>query len=358
MKEDLMAKEATSITSPSTLVEELVERSSLSWLQLTVVVGLGLILFLVGTAYMDGLLTTRPLDTVLWRNLMQTPALILYLLAIQPTLRRLRDGAIDAFRPLVPISDEDYYQLVAEAPMFNRRWESLALGLGVGGFVLLSRPWDPSAPMWDLGSSWLVLYGGVCGGVLYGLLLSHFIYSALSGTRLFTQFQRHPPEINVFDLKPLEPIGRWSLGIALAFVGGTTLSLLFLPNFAFSLPIIVIYSAVILAPVIVFFLNMLSTHRVMVEAKARQLEMVGRSLAAASHQLMELEEEGETQKLGELLDSMTAWVALERRIKEVPEWPYSQSIMRRLVASILLPLVVFLVQGVLFQLLLRFLPLE
>jgi hypothetical protein len=356
MKEDLMAKESTSITSPSTLVEELVERSSLSWLQLTVVVGLGLMVFLLGTAYLGGLLTTRPLDTALWREGMQAPALILYLLSIQPVLRRLRDGAIEAFRPLVPISDEDYYQLVAEAPIFNRRWEWLALGLGVGGFVLLSRPWDPSAPMWDLGSRWLVLYGGVCGGLLYGLL-SHFIYSALSGTRLFTQFQRHPPELNVFDLKPLEPIGRWSLGIALAFVGGTTLSLLFLPNFAFSLPTIVIYSAVILAPLIVFFLNMMSTHRVMVEAKGRQLEMVGRRLAAGSQRLKEQSKE-ETRDLGELLDSMTAWVALERRIKEVPEWPYSQSIMRRLVASILLPLVVFLVQGVLFQLLLRFLPLE
>jgi len=136
MKEDRMAKEPTSITTSSTLVEELVERSPFSWLQLTVAVGLGLILFLVGTTYLDGLLTTRPLDTVLWRNLMQAPALIVYLLAIQPILRRLRDSAIEAFRPLVPINDDDYHQVVADAPIFNRRWESLALGLGVGGFVV------------------------------------------------------------------------------------------------------------------------------------------------------------------------------------------------------------------------------
>lgn len=352
-----MAKEPTSITPPSTLVEELVERSPFSWLQATVAVGLGLFLLLVGTTYLDGLLTTRPWDTVLWRNLMQAPVLIVYLLSIQPVLRRLRDSAIEVFRPLVPINDDDYQQVVAEAPIFNRHWEWLALGLGVAGFLVLSRPWDPSAPMWDLGSSWLVLCGGVSGGLLYALL-SHFIYSALSGTRLFTQFHRHALEINVFDLGPLEAIGRWSLGIAVAFVGGTTLSLLFLPNFAMTFPTIVIYSAVILAPVLVFFLNMMSTHRLMVEAKERQLEMVRKSLARGSYQLTELEAAGETQNLGELLDSMTAWVALERRIWEVPEWPYSQSIMRRLVASILLPLAVFLIQGVVFQLLLRFLPLE
>jgi hypothetical protein len=82
MKEDRMAKEPTSIATPSTLVEALVERSALSWLQLTVAVGLGLILFLVGTTYLAGLLMTRPFDTVLWRNLMQAPALIVYLLAI------------------------------------------------------------------------------------------------------------------------------------------------------------------------------------------------------------------------------------------------------------------------------------
>ncbi|MGB3906732.1 MAG: hypothetical protein WBB22_17640 [Anaerolineae bacterium] len=219
MKEDRTAKEPTNITTRSTLLEELVERSSLSWLQATVAVGLGLLLLLVGTTYLDGLLTTRPWDTVLWRNLMQAPALIVYLLAIQPVLRRLRDDAVGAFRPVVRISDDDYWALVAEAPIFNRRWEWLALGLGVAGFLVLSRPWDPSAPMWDLGSGWLVLYGGVSGGLLYGVLLSHFIYSALSGTRLFTQFHQHALEINVFDLGPLEPIGRWSLAIAMAGVG-------------------------------------------------------------------------------------------------------------------------------------------
>ena len=42
-------------------------------------------------------------------------------------------------------------------------------------------------------------------------------YSSLSSTRLFSRLRRHAADVNVFDLGFLEPIGRWSLGIALAF---------------------------------------------------------------------------------------------------------------------------------------------
>ena len=352
-----MTKRPASIAMPSTLLEELAERSTLSWPQLAAAVGLGLILFLVAASYLAGLVTARPLDTVAWRNLLQAPALIVYLLSIQPVLKRLRDSAIGVFRSQVPINDDEYYEVVAGAPIFNRRWEWLSASLGVAGFVLLGQPWDRTGEWWALGSGWLMLYTLITGGLLYGLL-SHFIYSALSGTRLFTRLHRHVANINVFDLESLEPIGRWSLGIALAFVGGTTLSLLFLPNFTVAVPTVVIYGAVILAPVLVFFLNMLSTHRVMVAAKKRHLEMVRNNLAKGASKLTELEAKGETRDAGELLDSMTAWVALESRIREVPEWPYSRSILRRLVASTLLPLAVFLVQGLVFQLLIRFLLLE
>ena len=56
-----METESTAITAPSTLLEELVERTRLSPLQLTVVVELVLITILVGTAYLDGVLA-HPFD--------------------------------------------------------------------------------------------------------------------------------------------------------------------------------------------------------------------------------------------------------------------------------------------------------
>ncbi len=343
-----MATESTTITTPCTLLEELVQRSRLSWLQVTVAVALMLILLLVGTAYLEGLLAHQ-LDADFWRASMMDLVITPYTLLVQPILRRLRNNAIRDFRPLARISDDDFEQLLAEAPLFNRRGEWLALGIGALGASLLSLRAGEYYP------GLTMAYAVLAGGLMYGLL-SWFIYSSLSGSRLFAELQRRRLEVNIFNLEPLEPIGRWSLGIALAYIGGNTLSLLFLTQPALSahyLENIIIYTPLVLAPVAVFFLNMMSTHRIMVEAKKRELKRVRVSLEAAYEALNERAAKGEVKDLGALLDAFTAWASVEQRVKEVPEWPYTESILRRLVALVCLPIVVFVVEGMLLQVLLR-----
>jgi len=156
----------------------------------------------------------------------------------------------------------------------------------------------------------------------------------------------------------VEPIGRWSLGIALAFIAGATLSLLFVPQFNISLEIIIIYGALILAPVLVFFLNMMNTRQAMVAAKKRKLDMVRDNLTAASQALEERAAKGQVGDMESLLNAVAAWVTYEERVKKVPEWPYTNEIRRNLVLSMLLPFAAFLIQGVLFELFLRLLSLS
>jgi hypothetical protein len=308
-----------------------------------------LILFLVGMAYLAGVLAD-PFDVDFWRAGLLYPALIVFILWILPILRRLRDGAIESFRPLALMDDGDFEQLLAEAPMFNRRLELLALGGGVAGGLLLLRPWSHSglSRTWlSLGtrSEWLVLYVLIAGG-LWGGLLGLGIYSSLSGMGLFTRLQRHPLDINVFDLRPLEPIGRWSLGIALIFVGGSVLSLFFFPQLTPSVEAIVLYGSLILTPVLVFFLNMLSTRQTIVAAKKRKLDMARDNLAAASQALEERAARGQPGDTQALLDSIAAWGTYEEQVKRVPEWPYTADIRRNLVLSTLLPLAAWIVREV------------
>ncbi len=91
-----MTTKSTTVNVPSTLLEEWVERIQMSWLQVTVVVGLGLILFLVGTTFLAGVLT-EPFDASFWRAGLLYPAIIIYILSTLATLKRLRDGAIRSF---------------------------------------------------------------------------------------------------------------------------------------------------------------------------------------------------------------------------------------------------------------------
>jgi hypothetical protein len=174
--------------------------------------------------------------------------------------------------------------------------------------------------------------------------------------RLFTGLQHHPLDINVFDLRPLQPIGRWSLGIALVYIGGSALSLLFVPQMTLNVEAIVLYGILILTPVLVFFLNMLSTRQTIVAAKKRHLDMVRDNLAAASLALEGGVEKGQPEDTGALLDSVAAWVTYEERVQQVPEWPYTAEIRRNLVLSTLLPLVVWLVREMVVNMLARLVP--
>jgi MFS family permease len=354
-----MTVKSTTVNMPCTLVEELVARSRFSWLQVAVAVGLALILFLVGTAFLAGVLAA-PFDASFWRAGMLYPAIIVYILLMLPLLKRLRDGAIESFRPLARMDDDDFEQLLAEAPMFNRRLEWLALGSGIVGGLLLWRPWDYSglSTIWlssGARSEWLMLYMLTAGG-LWGGLLGWTIYSSLSGMRLFTGLQHHPLNINVFDLRPLQPIGRWSLGIAVLYIGGSALSLLFVPQMTLNVEAIVLYGILILTPVLVFFLNMLSTRQTIVAAKRRHLDMVRDNLAAASVALEEGAAKGQPEYTDALLESAAAWITYEERVEKVPEWPYTADIRRNLVLSTLLPLAVWLAREVVLDFLVRLLP--
>lgn len=351
--------ESATVNMPSTLVEELVERTRMSWLQVTVVVGLVLILFLVVAAFLAGVLDA-PFDAGFWRAGLLFPAIVVYILLTLPILQRLRNRAIASFRPLALIEDEDFEQVLAQAPIFHRRLELLAMGGGMVGGLLLWRPWEYAglSRIWpSLGArpGWLVLYMLIAGG-LWGGLLGWTVYSSLSGMRLFTGLQHHPLGINIFDLRPLQPIGRWSLGIAVIYIGGSALSLLFVPQLTLNLEAIVLYGILILTPVLVFFLNMLSTRQTIVAAKRRKLDMVRDNLVAASLALDERSAKNQPEHTEALLDSVAAWVTYEERVEKVPEWPYTSEIRRNLVLSTLLPLAVWMVREVVLDLLKQLVP--
>lgn len=353
-----MTAESATFTTPSTLIEELAERTGLSWPKVTLAVVLVMILALVGAAYLDGVLA-RPLNADFWRVALGSPAIIAYALLLQPRYKRWRDNAIKAFRPLAPVNDDQFQRTLAGASLFNRRREWLAAAVGAGASLLIGQPWDRSGLAWTWSpggqSLWLTLVGLVTTGLVY-VFMGYFIYSGLSGTRLFAELHGGPLEINVFDLGALEPIARWSLGIALYFIGGLTVSLISLPRFSIGIANVIGYVPGTLAPAAVFFLNMQTVHSAMVEAKDRELKMIRAKMMEASHALREAA--AKSKEAQALLASIKAWEDHQKRVKALPEWPYTPDIKRNLVLSSLLPGAVGLAQSALPDLLSRFLPPE
>ena len=93
-----------------------------------------------------------------------------------------------------------------------------------------------------------------------------------------------------------------------------------------------------------FSVYMWSTHNTMAKAKRRELNLVQRHLNTASLELKEQAKDDSLKGTEELSSTINVWLNYERRIKEVPEWPFNASIIRRLMASTVIPAIVYLIK--------------
>lgn len=278
-----------------------------------------------------------PLSTVLedggWRVLVLQPAIVVYILAVVPFFGRSDDRIVDNIRPITQLPDHEFRQIVADACQSNPRSEWLSFGAGViAGFVVTGKPTAPQPIQIYLLIAFLVMYG----------MMGWVVYKAFVSSRLGRELVRQPLNVNLFDIAPFEPIGRQSLLLSMAFVGGTIISLLF----AFSWETILrwqflaIYGTLSVISVLVFFVNMWPTHRLLSQTKQRHLANAAQQLAGAYAELTVPNVQNESTLT--LYTRINAWTAMENRLKLTRTWPYDTEMLRTLFITILTPIAVAL----------------
>lgn len=293
-----------------------------------------LLLALAVVAQLDGL--RGQVGASFWRATLLAPAVVVYILAIRPSFDRFRDDAARALRGLAADPAAFDRVVAAGARTRGRDWASAAAG-AVAAIALL-QPWRTSGDFpWTLGYR-------VGATVLMGALTGYAVYLALSGTRLLTALHHQPLRVNVFDPVPLEPVARRSLNLSLCFLGGISIGVVLIPDQdALGLALTGTITAVAVA---VFYLGLRNTHLVLVEAKQRELAAVRRHLNTVYGEVKDKTGKGEYDDLGRFNTLTNVWGNYEKRIKEAPEWPFTNSMLRRLYFTTLIPLVLLSSQRV------------
>ena len=314
------------------LIESLVERSRLSWRWATIIIAGVLLLFFVLTALLDGSFSDLS-DWDLWRAFLGPPCIIVYILSIYPFMQRMWERALRAFEPMLPPGEKEIATIV---PMPNRRWEWMAILLGAALWLGIERPW-----LWI--DQWLGAYASATNLLMFAIL-SWLIYNGLVNTRRLNILSRQPLNIDIFNNK-LVPVARYSMGIALAFIGGISLSLIFqsIENLL-AWQSITIYSILVCATILLFFLSMWSTHNVMARAKRREYDLARNNLEKVTRELREAVTQGHPEGMDRLYSAVAAWGIYERHVRETPEWPYNANILRRLSVSVVIPAIIYLIK--------------
>jgi hypothetical protein len=297
---------------------------------ITLIIGLLLVLSPLVAAYVDGVLDDLLSDGS-WRLSLSPAAVIVYILAVAPVVERAEAAVINAFRPLVLVDDRSFDRLVIEASRLSPLGEGVSFSLGA-----IFGLWMGNAWLYDSDAFWLRLIVLPSAAFMFGLL-AWIIYGAVAGTRLIAELHRQPLRIDIFDTRPFRPVGRQSLIIALVFVGGIVLGMVFglgresildWRNW-------ILYLFLALVPVFVFFLNMRPTHRVLAAEKSRQLDAVqGQILRACRTLMARIEAAKSTGTLGAEINAL---VAYEERVQATSTWPYDTAMLRTLFFSVIIP---------------------
>ncbi len=184
-------------------------------------------------------------------------------------------------------------------------------------------------------------------------LLGWIIVSALVSTRLQSTLHKQPLKIDIFDTRPFEPIGYYSLFVALAFVGGSVISVILVNPLAEGLDVlsIAVYGIMAAVAVLVFFLGMQPTHRVLADTKAQELAEVERNISATLRPLTARKTEG--LDIGKISTELNLWIKYEERLKRARTWPYNTGMLRTIFLSVLFPPIASLAQRFVVSLLIK-----
>ena len=321
------------MTTPTSLFERLFDRQRPVWVTLMVSLAIFSVPFVA--AYLDGQLVNSFRHGE-WRVLMIYPAVIVYILVVSPAMARMGDEVVAAFRPLIDMEDDAFHNLVSEASRINPFHEWLAFAIGAGLGIL-----NAQGSTFGANIFWLKLYWNLAGAVMYGLL-AWTIFLSISSTRLNRVLHSQSLRFDILDSTTFEAVGRQSLLLALVFVGGFTLSLLFAfrPDYLTNPAVWLFYLPILVVIGLIFLLSMRPTHQALVAEKKRRLEPVQRHIVSACQTLVQRLEQG--QDSASLPAEINALSVYEQRLLAARTWPYNTAMLRTLFLSVFFPLVTVL----------------
>jgi hypothetical protein len=318
---------------PESLFDRFIARPRRRW----IAYGVCALLFLAPFAFAHA---QGSLSTILhkggWRGLLVPPVIIAYIVLVAPKIAQMGDRVVESFRRIVLIDDASFMRVIAGASRIAPRAEAIAIVIGFAmGCLMATRSFEQF--------SWLALEYILTNGLMFGLL-AWTIYCSVASTRVTAAVLRQPLRLDPLDITPFEPVGRQSLVAALVFIGGITLSFLLVGVAPADRPPVEFWLSYIpLAVVLIFFLNMYPTHRVIAAARDREQREIRARIRASSLDILAQRDGGPDP--GNPPAEINALIAYDQLLQKARTWPYNTAMLRTLGVSILIPIGTTLVRA-------------
>ncbi len=160
------------------------------------------------------------------------------------------------------------------------------------------------------------------------------------GIKVTNELLNQPINVDPFDLRGFEPIGRQSLLLSLALLGGVLLSLLSasIQDRSLWVQYIIVYNTSVIVIVFLLFWSMRTVHLLLAETKRRHLDELEGDIAQAYYDLKtRIADNRDTLAVATELNAL---VAAQQQLRETRTWPFDTAMVSTLSIAVLTPLFV------------------
>jgi ribosomal protein L7/L12 len=262
-------------------------------------------------------------------QVIQMPLLITFLVFCWHALIKMFTNVLLSYRSMLSKSREEY-PLFIKGMMVSKdshEWVVLCLG-AIFGWILFNP--------FKYGNSPLFFYLIIVESLFFGLAF-WYIYKFSCCIALHRKLNNKQLNINILKPMVLESVAQWSLGISLFIIGLISLSIFTTP-FADN-RYQILFLLLLWGNMCTFFLSMWSTHQAMKRAKNDELKRIGQKTKSIYEMFNASVDRNEFDDIDKLSCTLTHILGYEKRIREAQVWPHNFSTIRKLIASILLPII-------------------
>ena len=341
-------------------------RAGPAWLPY-VLLGLALAVLQVAIQWSDN---TYPIGTVDPFNVVVALS-VPYMLGLMHYLLRAGARSVREFRPALHGSAADAEELefrmgtlpargaflaglavtvvslvIALSPTLARLAGLPLLTAGLGGEVLLTWP-----QVFRISPSPLSIGFTAAVTFIAWWTTGAFAYLAVHQLRLIDRIYTEHTLLHLFRLGPLYAFSRQTLRIAVGL-------LILAYSLAATAPEVVnsgvggaTWLLLVSGAVAVFLIPLLGVHRLLAAEKGRRLDEAGARLEAGTAELHRRMDANDLARMDDLNKALASLELERSALDRIPTWPWERGTLRSLVAAILVPLVIWLVQAALGKLL-------
>lgn len=259
-------------------------------------------------------------------------------------------GALNEFRSSLQIDDEEFRRIYDRFIALPRAWGWLIVPAMAFAFLFVSfRPPIPGPP--ELSAVFrtiMILLGTATFTVLF-----HLIVKVIYILKMINQLYASVGKINIFNLQDLYALSALSARIGIIFIIAGTLSYIInvlIPGGDPQIQVAVFFITLnIVMAILLFLLPLLGIHRELAKVKQRVARENNRVLNTTLRKLHERSERSQLDEMPLIQSQAGALMQFRREIDQISTWPWKPQTLRGFITAISLPIVIWLIQQFLGQ---------